>query len=333
MPEHKLEEIAGRKSVSDRALRSPVPMALTDEEEAPPSLYEYGLVVLEHWRWVAAAAFLAAIVTFLITAFAMTHYYRVSALLRPVDQSNQLSGPMGALGAAAGALGSLQSDIPMLSALGGQTDDKVQEYLAILQSYDFTMDLVDKHHLAAYLNPPRAPWLQRLFPRDEQWHLYDTMNYRFDTDYDKMTGNVTLHFMDESRSEAKRILQLYIDSLRQKLRKEEVQSSSEAITALSEQAKNTVDPTLQSRLYSLIASQIERQTEAEVTADFDFVVIDHPAGPGKVYKPRVVLDSALAGFVGALIAALILAARDSRRRSYEDRSQRKSTMAVEQSGE
>ncbi|MGH9344820.1 MAG: hypothetical protein ACRD19_13805 [Terriglobia bacterium] len=160
------------------------------------------------------------------------------------------------------------------------------------------MALVNQHRLAKIIYHPR--WWAKLLNGNQpppQYALYKILKARFDCDYDRLTGNITLHLLDPNRQESEKILGFYVDALRNKLRQQELKSSGAAISSLEAQARATSDVLLQSQLYELLAHQVQRDKLAQVEADFAFKVIDPPISADKPYTPNAILDSILIGFV------------------------------------
>ncbi len=153
--------------------------------------FDYWLALRAGWRLLAGCALTAALVTFVITEFMMTPYYRATALLRPVAEQSSASQLQGMLTGSAGALSGM---------LGGLTEEaqRAQEYLAILRSYQFTLALVNDNGLAAAVDPPGGSVLDRFLGSapPTQWQLYEIMQKRFDCDYDRLSGNLSLYFLD-----------------------------------------------------------------------------------------------------------------------------------------
>jgi len=268
--------------------------------------FDYWLALRAGWRLLAGCALTAALVTFVITEFMMTPYYRATALLRPVAEQSSASQLQGMLTGSAGALSGM---------LGGLTEEaqRAQEYLAILRSYQFTLALVNDNGLAAAVDPPGGSVLDRFLGSapPTQWQLYEIMQKRFDCDYDRLSGNLSLYFLDPDPARARRILQLYIENLRSKLQSDDVRRSDAAISSLTEAARSSSDTLLQAQLYELLARQIQQKKLAQVSADFALKVIDPPVVPDRPYTPRVKLDCALAAGLALLLVTFVILVHDS----------------------
>ena len=170
-----------------------------------------------------------------------------------------------------------------------------ERFVAIMESYDFGLDLIQRHNLvpvltqnAAFAGSPSAP---------TPWRLHLELDSRFDSEYDYRTGNLTLYFTDPERAMAQRILAYYLERLRDRLRSEAVRASSSAAASLAEEVGKTPDALLQNQLYELMARQIQREKLAQVQADFAFKVVEPPVVPDHYYAPVARSRAALSGFI------------------------------------
>jgi hypothetical protein len=260
---------------------------LTESQHATVELLRYWNLL---WapKWIIIGITLAAALSAgMYTRFCKVKLYRAEAVITPTapgDDSELGLSSMGGLGGAGG--------LGMILGFGGAGDNVVtaQRYIAIMQSYDFGVSLAKRHGLAAQLSDaPMSPW-----------QVHKTLNGRFSSDYDYKSGNLTLYFIDPEPARAKAILGLYLDSLRDKLRNEAVQTASAAALSLQDEVRRTPDALLQNQLYELMAHQIQREKLAQVQANFAFKVVDPPVVPDNYYAPSAhkaaVLTGALALF-------------------------------------
>jgi len=258
--------------------------------------------VLRRWRAIAAATLLAVTATFMITAFAAPRWYQARAVIRPSSDS------------AIGKQLSLGGELPLQglgeAMLGGGLSEKAEEYVAILGSFAFNLDLVKRHHLEGALHT--SHWWS-LYPRDPQWEIYRTLQRRFSADYSYRTNMITLSLKSRSREEAAQVLGYYVDDLRAQLRERELHSTGLAINAIADQVSKTGDALLQNRLYELMAEQIKRNRLAQVQADYSFTVIAPPAAPDQPYRPLIAVDCLLIGMITLLALAMLILLNERRR--------------------
>jgi len=291
-------------------LRTPSELLLLRE---PRDLFAYWLLLKARWRIVAAFSAGAALLALAAATLVVTPYYRAEAVIRPVAQPGVQLSALGESFSSAVQGGEMN----LLSGGLGGGGDRAQEYMSILRSYDFSVALVEHYHLAIGGDSQHEGW----FGVDghsgiSKWRLYQIMRRRFDCQYDYVTGNVTLHFLDRDPARATRILGLYIESLRDKLRREQVRSADAAARALRAEALGTSDTLLQTQLYELISRQVQREKLAQVEADFAFKVIDGPVAPDRPYSPRPLTDTIVAGVTVLVLIVLWIILRDYLERSH-----------------
>lgn len=278
---------------------------------------DYCWSVLAPWkRHLVACGLIAMVLTYLLTRFVMTHWYRAQAILRPASQEPQSSTNLGAI------LGNMTS-IGGGSSLGnlfGNSAADANEFITIFNSVDFTNELVTKYHLDPILRRHK-PLLSTLLwwyygapSALTRWLRYGLMLNRFDYKFDDKEGNLTLWFEDPDRAEAQRILEGYLDLLRERLRTRYVETANIAIKDLEEQVNKTSDMLLVAQLDQLLAEQLQQLGTAELQAGFAFVVIDPPVVPDGPYRPQPLIDAMMALILAPGIASGWLLLRDRQRR-------------------
>jgi len=254
-------------------------------------------LLFKRWRFpVFLATFVAAASTGLIAKFYLQKQYRATAVLMPVSKQLGMS--------SGGGLAAMMGGGGLADILGGsfegESEKNAQEYMSILGSVTFTISLAERHRevtdFAIDANEGERP--------SSQWKLYKSINGNFSSDYDFRTGNLSLFFMAKTRDEARRILEYYIDDLRDKLRTREVQNAALAVASLREEVNRTSDSLLQGQIYELVASQLQRQKLAQVQADFAFTVIEPPVVPDRPYRPQVLIDCILATMLTLFVSTL-----------------------------
>jgi hypothetical protein len=238
-------------------------------------------------------------------------WFRAQAVVTPVPPAEGMS-----LGGSAGEmLDGVGGGIASLLSFGGGSDTvtMAERYTAIMNSYAFTTDLVAKYRLARNIVGVRS----KNAPTVTKWLMHTAMTDRFSTEYDYKSGNLTLYFLDPSPDDAKRILGYYLDSLRDKLRNEEVQSAASAAASLLEEVRKTSDALLQTQLYELMARQIQRQKIAEVQSDFAFKVVEPPVVPDNYFSPKARHNATLAASITFALVCIWILASDFIRRAKE----------------
>jgi hypothetical protein len=232
----------------------------------------------------------------LFTKFFAVKFYRAQAVIAPVS-SEPSFGPASDSGDLMDSLGG--GGIMSLFNLAGGGDTAViaERYLSIMNSYAFTTDLIKRYNLERNIvgvQSKNAPTISR-------WSMHRNLVSRFASEYDFKSGNLLLYFLDTDRDDAARILGYYLDSLRDKLRNEEVQSAAVAAASLQDEIRKTSDALLQTQLYELMAHQVQREKLAQVQADFAFKVIEPPVVPDNYYAPSARKNATLAAAVAFIL--------------------------------
>lgn len=259
-------------------------------------LLPYMRMVLARWRVIAAVSVIAGVIMLVVTATMMRPIYRASAIIRPSRHNPWQS-------AAASAFGSLGATMEL--QLGGVNQSSpADEYIPILRSYAFITALISENHLEGEFERAARPWFMSWKAADEpSWAIYRIVSKRFSCEYSIKTGNISLYYQDAERARAQRMLGYFVDDLREKLRGQQVREAASAVDSLEAEAGSSADAVLRAQLYDMIARQVENGKLAQVEADFAFKVLDPPTTPDRPYRPKVLVDSILAGIIGALMAA------------------------------
>jgi hypothetical protein len=268
----------------------------------------YARVLGGWWKEVALAALLAAAATGVVSKYFLAKWYTATAIIRPVPQNavqGQLMGLLSGFGGGGGAVAGL---------LGGSGAADADEYVAILNSFAFTRNLIRSHDLLASLLPESDSSLASFdASRHLQWLAYKRLKGSFTCSYSIATGNITLRYEARSPEDAERVEGYYVHDLREQLRHRQIRDTIAAIGSLREEAKRSADPMIESALYQMIATQIQREKLAEVQADFAFMVIEPPAAPDHRSWPPTRLLCMLAAIAGAsLVSGYVLFLRRPR---------------------
>src|SRR5579885_1210502 len=293
---------------------------LTNEHlytQTPPNQAEFELRSFRHWliikpwrRHITYATLIGVCVTFVTCKFVLDRWYQASAIIRPASQQGWVSPLAMMLSSSFSFSQTLSSVIGNSTGLSSQTPSDAAEYMDIVQSYDFSVNLIERHHLVPILEKPLKarirrrlkPLLARIWPNSvgpqaDLWHWYQDLQDRFSIDYDDKQGNLTLTFLDLDRTTAREILVFYIDDLRDKIRQRTIQETQAAVQSLQEQYRATSDALLQQQLATTIAGEIQQESAAEAEADFAFSLTEPPFTSIKVYEPKAVLFCLLAALL------------------------------------
>ena len=282
---------------------------LTEAQHATLQLLYYIDLLRSRWLLIASLTIGIGLSYGLHTKFLTVKWYRAQAIVTPVAPEAGLSMGTGGAGDMVDGLGGGIASI--LEGGGADTVTLAERYTAIMNSYAFTTDLVNKYHLEHNIigvHSPNAPTVTK-------WSVHTMIADRFNTDYDFKSGNLTLYFMDPSPAEAQRVLGFYLDSLRDKLRNEEVEAGASAAASLEEEVRKTSDALLQTQLYELMARQIQREKIAQVQSDFAFKVVEPPVVPDNYFAPKARHNATLAASITFALVCIWILVSDFIRRA------------------
>lgn len=277
-----------------------------ESQDATVELLRYWMLFRQRWLMILGISLAVSLSAGLFAKFGMGHYWRAEALITPVSASETQS----QMGGGAGILESLGggSGLTALLGLGGQTDTVTlaMRYAAIMNSYEFTTSLMDRYQLDRTLMSEEGIEASKI----TRWKLYKLIVDRFSYEFDYKTGSMSVYFLDRDPKEAKRILGVYLESLRDRLRGEEVRSASAAALSLEEEIRKTSDSLLRSQLYELLARQLQRAKLGQVQADFAFKVIEPPMVSDPYYSPIAREYAGVAGAVTLFFLCSFIVIRD-----------------------
>ncbi|MGB8683520.1 MAG: hypothetical protein WCD12_11615 [Candidatus Binatus sp.] len=282
---------------------------LTEAQRATLQLLYYIDLLRSRWLLIASLTIGIGLGYGLYTKFLTVKWYRAQAIVTPVSPEEGLSmgtgGPSDMVDGLGGGIASI------LEGGGADTVTLAQRYTAIMNSYAFTTGLVEKYHLEHNIIGVRSPKA----PTVTKWSVHTMIADRFSTEYDYKSGNLTLYFLDPSPAEAQRVLGYYLDSLRDKLRNEEVEAGASAAASLEEEVRKSSDALLQTQLYELMARQIQREKIAEVQSDFAFKVVEPPVVPDNYFAPKARHNATIAASITFVLVCTWILATDFIRRA------------------
>src|ERR1700726_773962 len=185
---------------------------LTEAQHATLQLLYYFDLLRSRWLLIASLTIGIGLGYGLYTKYLTVKWYRAQAIVTPVAPEASLSMGTGGAGGMVDGLGGGIASI--LEGGSADTGTLAERYTAIMNSYAFTTDLVNKYHLEHNIVGVRSPNA----PTVTKWSIHTMIADRFTTEYDYKSGNLTLYFLDPSPEETQRVLGFYLDSLRDKLR-------------------------------------------------------------------------------------------------------------------
>lgn len=263
----------------------------------------------------------------LSVAFALSQpdIYKSEALLAPAEGEQG-----GGLASLAGQLGGLASLAGV--NVGGQTSNKVQLAIEILQSRQFFKQFLNRHQILPDLmaakswdrennsvvydesiyDPSSKKWVREVsLPLKTTPSYLEAYDYFRDTmllNVDKDTGMLTLSIMHISPTVAHKWVTLLIEDINREMKKRDVLEANKSTHFLIEQIEKTNVADMKSILYKLIEEQAKTIMFANVRDEYVFKVIDAPVIPEIKAKPKRALICILGAFIGFTIGLIYILA-------------------------
>jgi uncharacterized protein involved in exopolysaccharide biosynthesis len=261
-----------------------------------------GDVVLELWRlkWIVLIVSVLVGVGAGLVAKVLPKQYGASIVVSPVSED---------AGSKLGAIGSVLSEVGGLDSLGGLSGggSRKSEYVAVLQSEALTEDYIRSKGLLQVLyaklwDPGANKWTvhdvrkqptvwkaNRMFKKSVRTVLTDTH-----------TGLVTMTIKWTDPVAAATWANDLVKLTNDYLRKKAIDEAERSIAYLSEQASKTEVVGVKQAIYSILESEINKETIARGREEFALRVVD-PAIPPEVATSPVPILWAVAGLVASLL--------------------------------
>ncbi len=292
-------------------------------EEDEIDLYELWLTLKKYKRLIWGLTFGVTLLVAVFSLF-MTNIYRSKAVILPVgEKSSSLLSQFGGLAQIAG--------ISLPSSSGSN------EIIALLKSDILKKEVIERYNLLPVLlynswDPEKKQWkkpsgigyelakLKQALIANFQKNKQALKNSEYpdiddglevfrnilNVSEDKKLGTITVSIDYPDPEVAAKLVNYVLTTLRQHMTEEAIRIAQKNKKILEQELIKTSDPTIQQKLYTLIAQQVETITMAKVNENFAFKIIDPPRVPDKKYKPKRTLIVAVA-FVSTLFLSIFLA--------------------------
>ncbi|HEY6417651.1 MAG TPA: Wzz/FepE/Etk N-terminal domain-containing protein [Candidatus Binataceae bacterium] len=294
-------------AVYDNGRASPV--HLTESQHTALQILHYVGLLRARWILIVSVTIGLGLAAGLYTKYFTQKWYRAQAVITPINPASAMGGM-----SMSGPFDGVTSGLASLMSMGGSSDaaTMAERDKAIMTSYAFTSALMKRYHLTQ--NIAGGP---QVGPPVSHWTLHRMITGRLTSEFDFRSGNMTVYFVDPDPAQAQRILGYYLDSLRDQLRNEEVQSAASVATSLQDEIRKTSDALLQTQLYELMARQIQRETIAQVQSDFAFQVVEPPVVPDYAAYPIARDSATLVSAVTFVVLCAFFVISDFVRRARE----------------
>jgi len=304
-------------------------------EEDEINLLDLFIVLLKHKVMIFFVVFLAGVAALAIS-LRMPNVYLSEATIAPTAQEK--SGGLAALGGF-GAM--IASEV----GIGGS--GSLDQFDVVLKSRDLTNSIIQEHNLLPVIfdeswDAKAGKWKEAGEPSSFQeakakalatlkeilgptpdekekkkdvsknptlQDAYKPVQEMLNLKPDKKRNVMTIGFELKDPEMARTILNYYIVGLSEFLRRQVLEDAAAQQVDLSKQLARTSDPLLKTRLYELIARQMEKETLAKVQKYYSFNVIDPAFVPEKKFKPKraqICLISVVVAFFIAIFLAFFM---------------------------
>jgi uncharacterized protein involved in exopolysaccharide biosynthesis len=260
--------------------------AETYEDEI--NLLDYVKVIVRNKMLICSIAGIAVAGTIIISLF-MTRIYEARAVIAPATKSNDSSGA-GLLAAQFG-----------ISAPASST---MSEIVNLLKSDILKEETIKKHNLIPVFFQEKD-----LRGKSESQKIWKGIRYLQDTlrvspNQKDNSIQVSMQFRDPKI--AADVVNYTLLELTEHMSNEARRVADTNKKYLESQIDKTADPFIKTKIYALIAQQIETAMMAEVKENFAFKILDPPRTPDRKIKPKqtqmVIIALTVSLFLGVFIA-------------------------------
>ena len=257
----------------------------THEDEI--NLLDYLRVILKHKKLICYIVSIVVVLTIIISLL-ITPIYEAKAVIAPVAKNNEPS-ETGSLAA--------QFGIPT------QTSTNMSEIVNLLKSNVLKEKVIKKHNLLRVFIKERD--LRGMSESKKMWeamrYLEDTLNVKPEQKDNSI--EVSIQFRDPKI--AADIVDYILFELTDHMSNEARRVADTNKQYLESQIDKTADPFIRTKIYTLIAQQIETAMMAEVKENFAFKVLDPPRAPDERISPRRALMTVIAFLVSLFLGIFV----------------------------
>ncbi|WP_025209009.1 Wzz/FepE/Etk N-terminal domain-containing protein [Hippea sp. KM1] len=280
-------------------------------------LYELWERIWKYRKFIVVFTLSLTIITVVATLF-MENIYKSSAVILPTKQ-----------GSGGSSLVSQYSGIASLVGISLPGSGGSDDIMALLKSRSLKRETIEKYNLLPVIlykswDSKNKRWIEKegiitkikkaifgskkqVFNKEEirMSKAIKSFSDMIDVNEDKKLGTISVSVEYPDPVIAANLVGDLLSTLKDRMTKEAIEIAKKRKKILEDELNKTQDPTIQQKLYSLIAKQEETMVMAKVSEDFAFKVIDPPQIPIKKYKPKRKLIVIVA-FIMSLILGIFL---------------------------
>jgi uncharacterized protein involved in exopolysaccharide biosynthesis len=254
------------------------------------NLIDYLNVFFKHKKLIIAIVVIVVVATSIFTLF-MTKIYTSKAIITPSVAHTEL----GAMSAVATQFG-----------LASPTSANATEIFNVLNSDILKDRIVKKYNLLPVFFTSDA--LKGQTENQKSWAGIRTLNYILKVDFISRDNMIIISSEYKDPKIAADIIKYTLGELTELMSGEAKRVADTNKKYLESQIDKTLDPFIRTKIYSMVAQQIETSMMAEVKENFAFKIIDPPRVPDSASKPKklqiVIISFVVSLFLGVFIAFL-----------------------------
>lgn len=259
----------------------------TELYEDEINLLDYIKVILKHKKLICYIVGIVVVATIIISLL-MTPVYEAKAVITPVTKTGDTSGAS------------------LLAAQFGITapaSSTMSEIVNLLKSNVLKEEVIRKHKLLPVFFTEKD--LRGKTENEKMWdgirYLGDALNVKSNQKDNSI--EVSMQFTDPKM--AADIVNYTLIELNDYMSKEARRVAETNKQYLESQIDKTADPFIKTKIYTLIAQQIETSMMAEVKENFAFKVLDPPRIPDQRIKPKRTLMVITAFFISLFLGIFV----------------------------
>ena len=260
----------------------------TDTYEDEINILDYVKVVLRHKLLVCGTIVVLVVLT-AVASLLMTPIYESKAIITPVQKAGDVSGA---------------SVLAAQFGIGAPSSGSMSEIVNLLKSTILKERIINRHKLIPVFF--KANDLNGKSEAEKLWAGIRYMDDALSVKPNVKDNSIELSVQCRDPKMAADLANYVLTELTDYMSAEARRVADINRQYLESQIDKTADPFIKTKLYTLIAQQIETAMMAEVKENFAFKVLDPPKVPDRKVKPKrtqmVIISFVVSIFIGILLA-------------------------------
>jgi uncharacterized protein involved in exopolysaccharide biosynthesis len=248
----------------------------------------YAKTVWKHRKLIIGIVIAIVIIT-VIVALLETKIYEAKAVIAPAGTKTD----MGNINIVAAQFG-----------LATPVSANVTEIVNVLNSNILKERIINKYNLLPLLLNANA--FKGKTEEQKSWAGIRALNGILKINLSTRDNAITISAQYKDPKTAANIIKYTIEELTELMSSEAKRVADTNKKYLESQIDKTLDPFIRTKIYSMVAQQIETSMMAEVKENFAFKVIDPPRAPDRAIKPKR-LQMVIASFIASLFLGIVIA--------------------------